>query len=333
MTEKDRARNFNNASTLNQDQTLPKDNAKNKAKIKAGTQPKIWTILPLIKETSQYFQKKGIEKSRLDAEVLLSHILDISRVDIYLQFDRSLSSDELEQYRGSVRRRAAHEPVAYIIGEKEFYSLTFKVDERVLIPRPETEHLVEETIRLAESLLARSADADKKVTILDLGTGSGAVALTLAHEIPEAEITASDISSEALALALENAVLLDIKDRVVFIEGDLLEPFSGQTETIDFITANLPYVPADDLSDLSPEVRDFEPRLALEAGPDGLDLISRVIPSAFPLLKPGGALLLEIAPEQADQIKALGMESGFHEVKIVQDLTGRDRLVILVTPC
>ncbi len=255
----------------------------------------VWTPLKVLEWTTGRFADAGNPSPRLDAQVLLAHVLDCDRVSLYTNFDKPLKEEELRQYRELIRRRLAGEPTAYLIGEKEFWSLAFTVDERVLIPRPDTELLVEVALELAR---ARGASP----RIAEIATGSGAVAIALAKELPDATVVATDLSAGALAVATANVERHGVGDRVELREGDLLAPLAG--ERFDVLVANLPYVPTGDLPTLSAEVR-CEPRGALDGGPDGLDLLRRLCAGAAAHLAPGGAIALEHGFDQGPGVRAL----------------------------
>lgn len=255
---------------------------------------------------------------RLDAELLAAHAFGLTRVHLYTQFDRPLLPAELASFRELVKRRQAGEPVAYITGRKEFWSLDLAVDRRVLIPRPDTETAVEEGL---ERLKERTAETPARIA--DVGTGSGAIALALAKNHPGAAVFASDVSPDALAVARANAERLGLA--VTFLEGSLAEPLRG-CDRFDLIVANLPYVRADDIPRLSPEVRS-EPLLALDGGADGLDLVRALVAAAPEVLVPGGALVLEIGESQAEATAALCRAAGLQNVRIRADLGGIDRVV------
>ena len=316
---------------------------------------KVWRIKDLLEWTTRYFGDRDITESRLEAEVLLAHVLQKNRVYLYANYEEPVNITERETYRAYIKRRIAGEPLAYITGYKEFMSLNFKVSPEVLIPRPDTEILVETAIMLAR--------AEKINTIIDVGTGSGAIAVSLAVYLKDVEIVASDISPRALDIARENAV--QHKVSIYFAEGDLLEPFllttlSAESEgeqirsaesydknaenfvvanqevtlmsqenrsldSVDMITANLPYIPFTEIEKIDPQVKDFEPRMALFAAGDGLDLYRRLIPQAYSLLRPEGIVLLEIDARQANAIPA--MMQGFTDIKIIKDLAGRERVI------
>lgn len=285
----------------------------------AGAGAVVWTVLDVIKWTTGRFTARGIASPRLDAELLAAHAFGMERVQLYTHFDRPLSADELASLRELVRRRQAGEPVAYLTGKKEFWSLDLRVDGRVLVPRPDTETLVE----VALSLLPKG----QACRVADIGTGSGAIALSLKRERPEADVVAVDRSPDALAVARDNAERLSLAVR--FFEGDLLAPLAGEGP-FDLITANLPYIPTADLGDLAPEVRS-EPRLALDGGADGLDLIRRLLVEGSGVrasLVPGGAVALEIGVGQAETVAALLRSADLVDTVIRCDLAGRERVVV-----
>ena len=259
---------------------------------------KRWTIQQILRVTTEFLRDRGIENPRLCSEVLLSHQLKKSRVELYLAFDQPLRSSEIAGYRSLIRRRLAREPLQYITGHQEFWSLDFLVNPAVLIPRAETEILVEEAIKLKESnLLADSARPE----ILDLGTGSGAIAISLAKEIESAAIWASDISFEALALAEENAKHHSLNGRIRFCQGDLWQPFSNSAIAFDIVISNPPYIPHEAFETLPPEVRHYEPRIALDGHENGMHFIERIIEESGIYLKPSGWLLIEMNPDQTER--------------------------------
>jgi release factor glutamine methyltransferase len=259
---------------------------------------KRWTTQQILRVTTEFFRDKRIESPRLCAEVLLSYQLKKSRVELYLEFDQPLSSSEIADYRSLIRRRLKREPLQYITGHQEFWSLDFLVTPAVLIPRAETEVLVEEVIKLKESNLLSNCGQPE---ILDLGTGSGAIAISLAKEIESATIWASDISLEALAVARDNANHHNLDRRIKFCEGDLWQPFSGSSITFDMIVSNPPYVPAEAFKTLPQEVRHYEPRIALDGHENGMHFIERIIEESGVYLKPGGWLLIEMGPDQTER--------------------------------
>ena len=272
------------------------------------------TVVEVLGLTSAYLAARGYESPRLEAELLLGNVLGLGRLELYLHHDRPLEPSELDALRGLLRRRAAGEPIAYLTGRAGFRRLSLHSDARALVPRPETEVLV-------ELALARLPDGGR---LLDLGTGSGAIALAVAVERPDAVVTAVDSSTAALALAAENRALLGL-ERVELLASDLFAALSGRT--FDVVAANLPYV-ADDDPRVEPGVRAFEPAAALFAGPDGLDLIRRAVDDAPDHLVPGGSLVLELDGGQAPAVKALMEHRGFAEAAAERDLTGRLRFVV-----
>jgi release factor glutamine methyltransferase len=279
-----------------------------------------WTILEVLQWTTARFQERGMGSPRLDAELLAAHAFGLSRVQLYTQFDRPLLAPELASYRELVKRRQAGEPVAYITGRKEFWSLDLVVDKRVLIPRPDTETAVEEALaRLSE----RTAETPARIA--DVGTGSGAIALALAKTRPEATVFASDVSPEALAVARANAERLGLA--VTFLEGSLAEPLrSPSIDRLDLLVANLPYVRAGDIAGLAVEVQS-EPWLALDGGDDGLALVRALVAAAPEVLAPGGALVLEIGEGQAQATAELCRAAGLEDVRVRADLGGIERVV------
>lgn len=274
----------------------------------------IWTVLGALTWTASYFRDKGIESPRLEAELLLADLLDLDRVGLYLNFDRPLNEEERTAFRDRVGRRSRREPTQYILGRTEFWSLPFKVTPAVLIPRPDTEILVEEALKLSRS----------GGSILDVGTGSGAVAVAVAKELPTATVVGIDLSPEALAIARENAGENGVGDRIEFRQGDLR---NLPKTRFDLIVANPPYVKTGDFGQLMPEVRDYEPVLALDGGPDGLDALRALADQAPELLNPGGWLLLEVGEGQAEPVQGLLNNAGMEDIFMRNDLGGIPRVV------
>ena len=267
-------------------------------------------------------QQKNIELPRLEAEVLLAHVLNCSRAALYAHAGRELPPESAHKFSSLVEKRAGGMPTAYLIGKKEFMGLEFKVNPAVLIPRPDTELLVETAVHLL-----RHADTDQPLMV-DVGTGSGAIAVSTACFVSRLKVQATDISPEALAAAKENAAFHGVSGRVQFLEGNLLEPVlnSAAPRTVDLIAANLPYVPSGDICGLAAEVR-CEPILALDGGGDGLDLYRLLSPQAEKLLKPGGHLLMEIGPGQGEKTLKLAAAPQWQS-KLYCDLAERERLVV-----
>ncbi|MDR1040995.1 MAG: peptide chain release factor N(5)-glutamine methyltransferase [Deltaproteobacteria bacterium] len=290
------------------------------------TGERTWTAGEILTVTAEFFAKKGIGTPRLDAELLLAKVLHLpDRVKLYTGFERVLTQVEVDSYRELVRRRSRHEPAAYILGVKEFYAIPFEVTRDTLIPRPETELLVDEALALARAVPGRAS-----VRVCDVGAGCGAIALAVAANLPEASVEASDVSAGALACARRNAAANGLDARVRFVEGDLMLAFSEPP--FDLVLANLPYVPAGLIPGLSPDVRDYEPRLALDGGDDGLALYRRLLPQAAGRMKPGGALIAECQPDQFQALTAQAMELGLSPRPPVEDLSGRERIFSAMKP-
>lgn len=273
-----------------------------------------WTVLKILQWTADYFAGKQIDSARLEAELLLSATLGLDRVGLYVNFERPLDAAELKAFREQVQRRARREPVQYILGETEFWSLPFRVSPAVLVPRADTEVLVEEALARIEG----------SAHVLDVGTGSGAIAIALAHEQPQVQVTALDCSEPALQVARANAELNGVADRVSCVTGDLAELPAGP---FAMVVSNPPYIPTRDLAQLMPEVRDHEPRLALDGGDDGLDAYRRLAAQAKSILVPGGWLLVEVGIGQATDVEALFRATGLTEVTQRQDYSGIPRVV------
>lgn len=273
-----------------------------------------WDVLKVLNWTKGYLAEKGIENPRLEAEWMLCEALSLDRVGLYLNFDKPLSDAELATYRSLVLRRGRREPLQYILGTQEFMGLEFQVTPAVLIPRHDTEVLVSEAVKRAGACRA----------ILDIGTGSGCVAIALAHALPEAEVSSVDISADALAVARGNAERNSVT--VHFFQGSLFEPFAGRR--FDMVLSNPPYIPAGDLSTLQQEVRGFEPMTALDGGADGLDFYRRITAEAPGYLNPGGWLLFEVGAGQAPQVLELLCKEGFTKDTFTQlDPAGIERAV------
>jgi release factor glutamine methyltransferase len=275
--------------------------------------------LELTRLAAGHLAGKGVSDPRLDAELLLAHVLGVRRLDLYLQFERPLEPPEVDAYREAVRRRASREPLQYITGEASFRELTLRVDPRVMIPRPETEVLVREVLDWAGGRAG-------PLVALDLGTGSGAIALSLLGEGPFKRVVATDVSEGALEVAAENARRLGLADGLELRRGALWSPIGG-AEEFDVIVANPPYVAESERGSLMPEVVDHEPAEALFAGPDGLALIRQIVAGAGERLTAAGLLALEVGLGQASQVAALVRDRSL-DVRVVEDLTGRDRVVL-----
>jgi release factor glutamine methyltransferase len=272
-------------------------------------------ILEVIQKTTPYFEKQGIESPRLTIELLLAHLLKKKRMDLYLEFERELDEATLARLREMVKRRVTGEPLQYITGEVDFCGLKFQVDKRVLIPRPETELLV-------ETVAGRNPRK-----IVDVGTGSGCIAIALAKKLPEAEITALDVSPEALEVARGNAALHQIEKNIRFLESDLLEALPDGF-VVDAIVSNPPYIADGELVKLPKEVRDFEPVRALAAGEDGLKVIQRLVMDARRILSPSGFVALEIGAGQRAAVEEIFGQQGLAVVEVVKDLQGHERVIV-----
>jgi release factor glutamine methyltransferase len=279
------------------------------------TERETWTIRRVLGWTAQHFEKKGVDAPRLTAELLLAHALATTRVRLYVDLDRPLEAGELKSYRELIAKRAEGEPTQYLTGSRDFYNRPFKVDPRALIPRPETELLV-------EAVLA-AMPKDAPLAALDLCTGSGCIAATLAKERPACRVVAVDLSKEACALAQENAAALGVSERVEVREGDLFAPL-GPGEDFDVVVSNPPYVTTGELARLQREVQ-REPRLALDGGEDGLELVRRIASGAMAHLRAGGLLALEIGETQGGAVRALLEGAGFEKVRVEKDWERRDR--------
>ena len=269
------------------------------------------SLLEVLKGASDFLGKQGVESPRLNAEHLLAHVMGLKRMDLYLQFDRPLGENERAPLRDLIRKRGTGIPLQHLLGTVEFCGRTFKSDSRALIPRPETEQLVERTLTYANLS-----------SILDVATGSGVIPLTLALERPESTVSATDLSPEALALASENALLLGV-NRIAFKEADLIPENFG---TFDLITANLPYIPSAEIATLSREVKN-DPLLALDGGSDGLDLVRRLSPMAHDHLNPGGHLLLEIGKGQSEEVMTCLAGHNYRDIIALPDYQGIPRFI------
>lgn len=278
-----------------------------------------WTIRSLLAWASADFKKRGVETARLEAEILLSHVLEIDRIRLIIDADRPLTAEELEKYKALVIRRRKNEPVAYLTGHREFFGLDFITDPRALIPRPDTEILV-------EVALGRTQELDLDARCLDLCTGTGCVLIALAKRRPTWQFTGIDISASALALAQKNAARLGAIWGVRWILGDLFQPLQTG-ERFDLITANPPYIKSSEMESLSADIRDYEPRLALDGGSSGLDYYARITELAENYLSERGMLCLEIGFDQAAAVSELLKARGFSELELARDYGGRDRVL------
>lgn len=285
------------------------------------TRSEPWTIATVLRWATDDFRARGIENPRLDAEVLLAHALGASRTKLVIELMRELAPEELARFRDLVKRRRKREPVAYLCGTREFYGRSFRVDARVLVPRPDTETLV-------EVALARTAHLSLSARVLDLCTGSGCVAITLARERPTTHVVATDLSEGAIELARENALRLGAYN-VAFHVGDL---YAEIDDRFDVVTANPPYIASADVAGLTPDIVDFEPRMALDGGDDGLSFYRRIAEGSFRRLGPGGLIAVEVGSGQADAVAELFVETGFGDIQRTRDYAKIERVVSGVRP-
>ena len=285
------------------------------------------TARTVLTEARVRLGEAGIDEAALEARLLLAHAMDVTPSALLLEPDHPVTTDEATAFEGLLMRRLRREPLAYLVGEREFYGLRFLVDQRVLIPRPETELLVESALAMAAE---RSAEGDG-LLMADVGTGSGCIVVSLAVHLPGARFYALDLSGEALALARSNAERHGVEERVTFLEGDVLAPLP---EPVDMIVANPPYVPSRNLETIQPEIRHYEPRVALEGGPEGLDVARRVLADAGRHLRPGGRLLMEIGHGQASEVVETAKASfpTAVEIDMVPDLAGIPRVLRVRLP-
>lgn len=277
-----------------------------------------WSVRRVLAWAADDLRKRGSETGRLDAELLLARVLRLTRIGLILQADRPLAALELARFRELFKRRRAQEPIAYLLGEREFYGITLRIDSRVLIPRPDSETLVEVALR-------RTRERSMLGSALDLCTGSGCVAIAFARARPTWQVTATDLSPDALSVARENAHRTGAVRNLRLLEGSLFQPI--EAARFDLITANPPYIPSAELETLPADVRDFEPRLALDGGADGLELLRKIIEHAPPQLKPKGVLAVETGADQGPLVAGLFESHGYRSVEVTRDLGGRDRVV------
>ena len=290
--------------------------------MQTNTPSKPWRIVELLQTTTEFFKKKSITNPRLNAELLLCKVLRIQRVDLYVNYDRPIVPDELQQYRENIRRRASREPLQYILGKTEFMSLSFKVTPSVLIPRQDTETLVEWVLE--------RFNGREKLNILDLGTGSGNIAISLAHYLRESKITAVDISMDALEVAQNNAILHKVNDKVSFVQSDVLDSqfYSNLNKRFDLIVSNPPYVAEQEFLKLEQEIRDFEPKIALVAHDSNDVFFHRICELVPHLLEKDGELFVEIGAGQSKMVKSIFKKNQFKYFQIRKDIAGIERVVL-----
>jgi release factor glutamine methyltransferase len=282
-----------------------------------------WTIKRLLDWTDNYFSKSTSGKSRLEAETLLSEAIGCTRIELYTRFDEVPQPEILSRFRSWVKRRAAGEPVAYLVGYSEFYSLRFNVDSNVLIPRPETEHVVVAALEHAKTI------SERPIRILDIGTGSGCIAIALAKHLEDVQIAATDLSNEALQVAARNAEIHQVTKIIRFLSGDLYDSLPHGSRPVHLIVSNPPYVGRKEIDTVDSSVRDYEPDMALFAGDHGLDLLDRLISGAPSRLLPGGCLIFESSPIIMDTCrKMIESTEGLELVEMVKDFSGHDRVLV-----
>jgi len=285
-----------------------------------------WTIKGLLQVASDYLKAKNIDSPRLTAEILLSHQLKLDRINLYLNFDKPLTQDEISGFRLLVKRRIKREPVQYITGVQEFWSLKFKVNRHVLIPRSDSEILVEQTV---EKIALFHKQTGLVPRILDLATGSGVLAISICREIPDAMLWATDISAKALDVARHNARLHGVSDRIRFIEGDLWKAVSDMRGFFDIIVTNPPYIAEEEYQSLQPEVLYWEPVIALNGGKGGMFFIKKIIRHAYHYIKSGGWLMIEMDPSQTLYAISLMKENpSYKNISRVKDYTQQYRMVV-----
>ena len=281
---------------------------------------KEWTILSLLEWSTEYLQERGFESTRLNAELLLCHTLQCERIQLYTNFDKPLTPNELSVYKSYLKRRLSHEPVQYILGETEFMGLTLKVDKRVLIPRPETEILVEHVIELAKMAGAKS--------ILDIGTGSGNIPVSLAKFINEIEIDSMDISKDALDVARANADLHNVGNRIRFIHGDIHSYADHLNKhSYDIIVSNPPYISSSEFTSVTPEVSEYEPSIATTDRGDGFTFYRTIQSAGKQLLKGNGWVIVEVAYNQSKEVAGLFASAGYKDIETISDYAGIERIV------
>ena len=288
----------------------------------SGNQPAnadVWTVKRILEWTAGFLKQKDVESPRLEAELLLAHARQCPRIRLYTDFDAELTEAQRAQMRESVQRRAKREPLAYIIGSREFYGRTFEVGQGVLIPRPETETLI-------DICLERIPKAEPRC-LVEVGFGSGCIAITIARQRPLCKVIATDVSDRAMEIATRNVQKLEVTGHVTLLAGDVLQPLLAGGPQFDGLVSNPPYIRDDERSSLQPEVAQHEPSEALFAGSDGLNIVRRIVVDAPKVLKPGAFIVLEVDPAQCETVASLLTSAGFQSINIRRDLSGNDRIV------
>jgi release factor glutamine methyltransferase len=281
------------------------------------------TVLSLLKKATEYFNEKGISEAKRSAEHLLAHALGQKRIQLYMRFDQPVSDDELERFRSFVRRRLANEPVQYIVGSTEFYGMEFELTSDVLIPRPETEHLVEAVVDWV-----RAHDGASAPRLLDIGTGSGCIPVAIAAQLPSCICTALDVSEAALNIARRNASRHGVESRIHFLQHDILNGSLPDEQRFDIVVSNPPYVAKADVAELQPEIRVHEPMLAITDNGDGLTFYRKIAGNALTLLAPGGLLAMEIGYGQSSAVKNIFLQSSISVTKVIEDYAGIERVLL-----
>lgn len=300
--------------------------------------PESWTTRKLLAWMAKAFEDKGLDAPRRQAEMLLAHVIGCERLKLYMDPDRPAAPLERDTLRGLVKRAMNNEPIQYLVGEEHFFAMTFKVDKRVLIPRPSTLTIVEAVLQHArknpDSGSVRDSDAGSGILIADICTGSGCIAAALAKHMPGARVVATDISPDALAVAGINIEAHELSDRVDLLQGDGLDalrqhPVAGRARSLRYLCSNPPYIPDDEWDAVEPNVKDHEPTLALRGGADGLDLVRKLIADGPDLIEPGGLMLVEVAASRADDAKSLAESHPMlTNTRILKDSDGLPRVVV-----
>ncbi len=299
-----------------------------RASEQAGEKP--WTVRSVLQWTTDFFAQHDLASARLDAEVLLAHVLEQDRLALYLHYEDTVPGSALQTYRGLIRRRVNKEPIAYITGMREFYSISFAVEPSVLIPRPETEHLVEYVLEHVRDNAGSTGQG--ALRILEIGTGSGNLCIALAKHLPKAQIVSLDVSFSAISVAMKNRrEHPDCSERIHLFQGNLLEGLHPERARFHLIVSNPPYVPTESWDDLSPEVREHEPRVALDGGRRGTETLHGILSNAARFLLPDGALVLEIGEGQAEALAGVAEETGhYRQSRVLEDYAGKPRVFVAV---
>lgn len=292
----------------------------------ATVRPDVWTVQRILQWTIGFLKDKGVESPRLEAELLLAHARKCPRIRLYTDFENEVSEEERGRMREYVQRRSKREPLAYIVGSREFYGRAFELRPGVLIPRPETETLID--------VCLEQLPKDQPLRLVEVGVGSGCISVTLARQRTLAHVIGTDVSAVAVEISTANSERHEVSDRVRILPGDCLAPIIATGERgFDAIVSNPPYIRNDERTILAPEIVDHEPAEALFSGEDGLDVTRRLIQDSFDLLRPGGFLAIELDPKQCEEASRLLTERGFEQVQVVKDLNGAERVVLAFRPC